>query len=724
MALEYTVSELPLTGDVEVFSSQDVNLIGSFELGRSFDPSSHIIELHIYDQSDILLASNYRYRSYNFLQGNQSIVCIDPVRDIINSGFPNGDVRVLYHFLNNLYSPSRSDPSFWIESISSDRTELRLLSSVLPGSYVQRATNNIQRVLNAGSYFSDIRLNFRGNDLLIGINIDSVLYRNQEAVLVKLYEPLPDRYAVKAELSIVEMVSESRYFSVTGTLPFDPPRYNRLAGPNFNLLELAERESTGFLSTNDLGAVMSRGVDDFQADLGIDYSDFSNFIHFSSVSKRVALFEAKRDNLDKTDFDHLDRHLEALSLGDLLKFKMSAIAYDQRNTNSLIYFLPVYIREQPDNKNLLVFVDMLAHYFDNLWIYAKELNNRFNADSALNKGLSKDLVREALRGFGFKVHQNGVGLEALFNHPKINPKSNFNDYQAEIFKRLYHNLPLLLKGRGAKLGLDTLLRCFGNRLSLDLGASRVTFERNTSIDSLGGGEVNILSNYTSVVKTEVDNSINLIRLGRYVNNPDARTFTFDLAQFQSDTAKILGKGKDTSYETIKAEYNKKINAALDSDGLAPGSGTINAANNIFYSSFYGNAVFRTFKDFVPTDAVTSEGIIVAPNDVNISWYGGVNLANYDRPHYEKELEIKSVQEDDETILTDYQKTHLIKDVNYEGAIDVKILGSQFGSSHDTENPDFIVEILTDEKLNALKSNVKEGQELVIIEEELIQLDDG
>jgi hypothetical protein len=162
-----------------------------------------------------------------------------------------------------------------------------------------------------------------------------------------------------------------------------------------------------------------------------------------------------------------------------------AISYDNTNYSSLIYSIPTYLREDENNENYLTFIHMIGQHFDNLWLYADAVTDKYDADNRLNKGISKDLVGEALKNFGVKLYTSNKSIEDLFSsfvgqgyvsgseiinnyitgsligsNTPIEP-SSFDNYQKEIQKRIYHNLSYLVKTKGTERGLRALINCFG-----------------------------------------------------------------------------------------------------------------------------------------------------------------------------------------------------------------------------------------------------------------------
>jgi hypothetical protein len=158
--------------------------------------------------------------------------------------------------------------------------------------------------------------------------------------------------------------------------------------------------------------------------------------------------------------------------------------YDINNRDYLWNNLPEYIKLDEQNSQLKLFISMLGQHFDYLWIYIKDITNRHNNDNRLNIGISKDMIAETLKSFGIKLYTNsrnnnniylsllGINEDGSFlpqtGSYVINnyiTSSNYtipdNDIQKEIYKRIYNNLPYLLKSKGTKSGLRALINCFG-----------------------------------------------------------------------------------------------------------------------------------------------------------------------------------------------------------------------------------------------------------------------
>jgi hypothetical protein len=160
---------------------------------------------------------------------------------------------------------------------------------------------------------------------------------------------------------------------------------------------------------------------------------------------------------------------------------LKAEDYDSNNVDYFKYSVPGYIVDDPDNANYVTFLNMMGQFFDNIWVYIKTIPEINLANNNLEIGISKDLVYNMLQSLGVSVF-NSFGNQSVANYllgantgsasysgyltdfsatgSYINNISK-KDILAESYKRIYHNLPLLLQRKGTVAGLRTLLSTFG-----------------------------------------------------------------------------------------------------------------------------------------------------------------------------------------------------------------------------------------------------------------------
>lgn len=715
----------------EHYSDQDKALLASFQVNSTFDPSKNYSELHILSLSDELLESDYNYTGFKQLgnaqsagQAGASVLTIDPIEDSKALGYVNGGVKLLYHFLDDLYTQDKSTVDFYIQDISTDRTELSLASKVLSSEDLVASTTAIKDNLKSQSYFTGFRLNFKQNDLLIATNIDTLDSTAGKVVVVKLYEPLPAIYGIKSILNIVDLVSDSVAYEVDSEYILPATTAPSLRSPNFNI-DVTDYSviPTKYFNYNDLFSYpvnnsnnqIYSAVNELGAEISVDYTDFGNFVHFSSAQERLLNFKYKLDLINTysaslasianattglqgisgsrtyyenlisgvvSNFDHYERFVyyesgssswpktnttkpyinQASNTSEAISWYANqvanAIAYDQTNYNSLAYSIPTFLRDDPNNENYLVFVYMIGQHFDNLWLYSKAVTDKYDADNRLDYGISKDLVGEALRNFGVKLYTSNKSAEDLFTtfigqayqsgSEKINhyitgsvtgsnnsiQPSSYDNYQKEVQKRIYHNLPLLLKSKGTERGLRALINCLGipgNILNISLQGGRNTTERplfgdylqyTSSLDKIrldNTGSIvtgSTLSQNASIIKRDnkYTDDLHAIEVGfAPVANVDNYiraniTGSFNIEEYLGDPRYLLS----SSYESLQQVATTLLSGSLGS------ANHYDLQDYIRLIKFYDNTVFKMIKDFIPARAVADTGVIIKPNLLNRS----------------------------------------------------------------------------------------------------------
>jgi hypothetical protein len=321
-----------------------------------------------------------------------------------------------------------------------------------------------------------------------------------------------------------------------------------LQGPNFNLkIQDEVNNPTDFLNLsqlttspsaslfNQLGNILNKkGIEP-----NIDYTNYSEFAYFSSIETRIENFYYKLQLIENYEassslststpttpisassaiyqnlihdvvekFDGFERYMyfesssqaypkstsnkpytlygtsTSQALDWLAENLTSGSDYDRENVNNLIYTIPDFIREDSNNSNYELFVEMVGQHFDTIWTCIKDVTNKYNRDNRVDYGASRDLIADILRDFGIKIYQNNFSNQDLYNaflgigangntlpptgselitnyitaSSDIIPLTEVNE---EIYSRLYHNLPTILKKKGTVDALRTIINCYG-----------------------------------------------------------------------------------------------------------------------------------------------------------------------------------------------------------------------------------------------------------------------
>jgi len=551
MAQSIITQITPINQQDQLLTATDSTLVTSISTATSFNVETDVIEAYVYNINNTLIQSiNTSYTVQNTNIDNSEIkeLFIDPVRDLEANTFTTGIYNVNYSFLRNKLDSSVFN-QYYIKDISNDRTELRIDNLSLSNDQIQAAYTNFSIDFNNSPVFNGFYLNFGGNNLELATNISLDVIDGRNTILIKLYEPLSSTYGLKTQFWVVEKVSDPLAYQVefiNEPVLFDSSLF--LKGPNFNISTKDQiNNSTEYKSYNTLltssaglNSQLNSILSEKRAELNTDYSDYDNFVFFSSAQQRLSNFYDKTSliesyNNDITNLNTLPNTIQVSSSKAIIQNKVntlitnfdgydyylyfdsgstswpktnstkpyvlystgsaqsitwyntqivSASAYDNENQNNLYNVFPQYIQEDPDNDQFQLFVEMVGQLFDEIWLYTQAIKNRQDGDNSLGGGISKDLVADALRSYGINIYQSSFTTSDLFtSYLGITPSGSllpstgsevinsyftssaemvpFDDAQKLIYKRLYHNLPYLLKKKGTVEGLRTLLTCFG-----------------------------------------------------------------------------------------------------------------------------------------------------------------------------------------------------------------------------------------------------------------------
>jgi hypothetical protein len=550
------------------YKVSDESLLNSLNINKEFGLPEDKVELHVISPSGEVLNSVYDFRNYTTRQTIEGTslydqVELDPKADLESFGITLGKYEMVYNFYRQLFFSTPATP-FFISQISPDRTELKVSNNSVSYTDLGQSYLNFISERNSRAFYSDFLLNFGDNKTIIGVNIAFDNSNESYASLyIKLYEPLPSNFRLKDTFWIVESISEPYVFEVnTEFIAEAISDTTSLRGPNINI-ELAEKNNltTPYLNLSSLlNSSVSSSYQQLQSwleeksiEITVDYTDFNNFVHFSSARERLENFKYKLTQIQSLQSDI--NAINNLSVSSSVTYTSASVLNLQNQLNTLIekfdgyeYFLyyesgsyswpksgsikpytnqlvtdpeavawfgsidytspyyggavlnadnydienknyiwnnfPEYIKEDSQNSNLELFSAMLGQHYDYIWTYIKDITDLQVADNRVDYGISKDLVADTLRNFGIKLYTNSRNQEDLYlsllgidsNNSTLPSTGSYvinnyvtasqytipdNDIVKETYKRLYHNLPYLLKTKGTRRGLRALINCFG-----------------------------------------------------------------------------------------------------------------------------------------------------------------------------------------------------------------------------------------------------------------------
>lgn len=532
----------------QTYTASDDSLIASFNTDITFNPTTDYVEYFVYNANKQIIDSVEKLSTFAIYGEDLSI---SPEKDLESRAYTEGKYYTVYNFLRPLLSSSILEP-YYISEISTDRTEIRLASTDILNGDIAESTVALKALIAATPYQRDFNLNFGANNLVIANNI-LLDETNPESVtvLIKLYEPLPEQFGIQSQCWAVEKIAESKAYLINIQVAYSTEDTTiRLKGPNTNLIQASEvnksieyQTAAGLKSTTntDLKYQLNSVLAETGIELNIDYSDYANFVFFSSAQTRLENFYYKlglieeytvsasygtgnvnyynssstdywNNKIDEviTNFDGYEYYLyfesssaawpKSNSTPPYINIPTTsstgitwldgqltvAATYDENNKDGLVAAIPLYIKEDPSNANFQLFVEMVGQHFDSIWVYTQAVTEKYNSDNRVESGLSKDLIGTALKDFGIKLYQNNFTSDNLYNtYLGYTPSGSLLPYtgqelittyvtasatgslipldnlSSEIYKRLYHNLPYLLKKKGTVEGLNTLITTFG-----------------------------------------------------------------------------------------------------------------------------------------------------------------------------------------------------------------------------------------------------------------------
>lgn len=218
-------------------------------------------------------------------------------------------------------------------------------------------------------------------------------------------------------------------------------------------------------STGSLSVVREReSIVKKQNDIKVNFDGFEKFL-YNSTSSLAYPKESDGVTLQSTG------STDTVAWYDTLL--VSSSAYDTLNENYLVNNIPEYIRNDGEQEDFVLFLDMIGHHFDILWAYTKALSKNIKIEEKKRVGISDDMLKHVLKNYSWIPHssQSTKKLwEYVLGYRDSAQTSQLNitgkDYENTIWRRILNNLPYLLKHKGTKRGLSAVLSTYGVPSSL------------------------------------------------------------------------------------------------------------------------------------------------------------------------------------------------------------------------------------------------------------------
>lgn len=381
------------------------------------------------------------------------------------------------------------------------------------------------------SYFKNA-LNVGGNRLFPILNTGMVDERQNPTdpltLLVKLKDELPNDFTTQTKCWVSNISLSPYIIRAIIKSPTEGKVY-KIGAPNFSIpIPNASLTNTNIAYTaNDLKnddetdreLTVSKNI----TELSVDYTNFSNFVVFSSAEMRLKIFKNKiisltglsaslstlevrgQDFLLKSgsvypyyakeyasiqgqmtdiinSFDGYESYLyrggsyayansRFISASYVAEQDTSASAYDVNNRDSLLNNTPQHILADQDNDDYIIFLSMVGHFFDNLYIYIAGLPSEKTAMADQTTEFTRRVVDYMLETFGWTLDDSLEQSNILNNYLTSEQIEGLNQMSAEdrlkaIRNRVLANLSGIYKAKGAEEAVQLIMACYGIPLVL------------------------------------------------------------------------------------------------------------------------------------------------------------------------------------------------------------------------------------------------------------------
>lgn len=378
-------------------------------------------------------------------------------------------------------------------------------------------------------YFSYFRngLNFGNNRLLPilqhGMMDERINPSDPLTLLIKLKEELPNDITDQTSCW-VSNISLSPYVLDAIIKVSDNTKLYKIGPPNYSL----KLPNVSFTNANvsytaddltntdeeDREITVSKKV----SELNIDYTDFQNFIVFSSAELRLRIFKNKIINLSSyssslstlnirsdvfllasgstypyytqeheslqskmtevvDSFDGYESYLYRsgtftysngtfISSSQISELDNSASYYDKTNRDSLINNCPSHILTNSNNDDYIIFLSMIGHFFDEIYEYVSSMPTEKRIGNSATEEFTRRVVDYMLQTFGWNLDDSLEQASLLNNYLTSEQSLDLNNLSAEerlkiIRNRILTTLPQIYKTKGTEESVKLVLACYG-----------------------------------------------------------------------------------------------------------------------------------------------------------------------------------------------------------------------------------------------------------------------
>lgn len=203
----------------------------------------------------------------------------------------------------------------------------------------------------------------------------------------------------------------------------------------------------------------------------LDYSgrvSNGNIINYNIYNKKTTSAIDIYFNKEKEARDVIIIPSNPLVTSTIENYREQGFQYDQTNSSNIYKTIPAWITEEAEKKDLpdlQQLIQIIASYFDALYLQIKALPSIKNVDYATDGVKPKPFSKNLLNSNGFEnleIFNDTTFLESVLSR---NEKEEFSEkihnVKNTIYQNIYNNLPYIYKSKGTEKSLRNFIRCFG-----------------------------------------------------------------------------------------------------------------------------------------------------------------------------------------------------------------------------------------------------------------------
>jgi hypothetical protein len=265
--------------------------------------------------------------------------------------------------------------------------------------------------------------------------------------------------------------------------------YQLLSEQTFNVGYVLTEDSLGIFTPEIEGNEILNTEDslDMQFETAIQYSQYSideSGTLLNKINNLIQNFDGferflytSTNNLaypkfNNTFSDGITRKVNYLTTTEEAKIWYNTIIasseyYDKYNTNYLVNNLPLFIQEDYDNNDFIVFLDMIGQHFDIIWTYITSLRDSKKLGELQSKNIIDTIVGPVLESFGWDT-KRAFNSNFLWEHVYGTNREGYQMYSMpleeannQVWRRILNNLPYILKHKGTGRAMKAIMACYG-----------------------------------------------------------------------------------------------------------------------------------------------------------------------------------------------------------------------------------------------------------------------